>query len=93
MTCPDDAELAGFLEDALPRDTGARVSAHVDGCPACQARLDRLTAAPTVSATPELPDAPSGRLALDADTFVQGRRTVEAPRAAATCWSAPKPGT
>ena len=81
MNCPDDAELAGFLEDALPRGASARVGAHVDGCPGCQARLDRLTARPTVTPatlTPELPDAPSGVLRLDPDTFVQGHRAVAA---------------
>jgi eukaryotic-like serine/threonine-protein kinase len=82
MNCPDDTELAGFLEDALPRDTGTRVSAHVDACPACQARLDRLTARPTITSTPvptpELPDAPSGLFKLEADTYVQGRKPVAA---------------
>lgn len=43
MSCPDDTELAGFLNDALAADRGVRVSGHVDGCRHCQARLDRLT--------------------------------------------------
>ncbi len=43
MLCPPDPDLAGFLNDALADDARERVSAHVDGCPACQARLDHLT--------------------------------------------------
>ncbi len=41
--CPDDAELARFLNDALAGDRLGAVSGHVDSCPRCQARLDRLT--------------------------------------------------
>ncbi|HEY1186388.1 MAG TPA: serine/threonine-protein kinase, partial [Gemmata sp.] len=41
--CPDDTELAGFLNDSLGADRLAGVSGHVDGCPRCQVRLDRLT--------------------------------------------------
>src|SRR5262245_37848591 len=41
--CPSDADLTGFLNESLPPDRLARLSAHVDGCPACQNRLDTLT--------------------------------------------------
>ena len=41
--CPDDTELAGFLNESLAGDRLGHVSGHVDGCPRCQARLDRLT--------------------------------------------------
>jgi hypothetical protein len=35
MTCPDDLQLAAFLENRLPRDEHARVLAHVADCAAC----------------------------------------------------------
>jgi serine/threonine protein kinase/WD40 repeat protein len=41
--CPSDADLAGFLNESLPPESLAGLSAHVDGCPLCQVRLDRLT--------------------------------------------------
>jgi len=41
--CPDDTELAGFLNESLTGERLGQVSGHVDGCPHCQARLDRLT--------------------------------------------------
>ncbi|MBM3983979.1 MAG: serine/threonine protein kinase [Planctomycetes bacterium] len=41
--CPDDTELAGFLNDALAGERLGHVSGHVDSCAHCQARLDRLT--------------------------------------------------
>jgi serine/threonine protein kinase len=41
--CPDDTELAGFLNEVLPVDRLGLVGGHVDHCPQCQARLDRLT--------------------------------------------------
>jgi serine/threonine protein kinase/WD40 repeat protein len=79
MNCPDDAELAGFLNEALPRGTGARVADHIDTCARCQGRLDALLANQEVP-TPELPDAPSGVLALGPDTAtdVVNRRPVAA---------------
>jgi serine/threonine protein kinase/WD40 repeat protein len=43
MSCPDDTELAGFLNDSLTGERLSHLSEHVDGCPHCQARLDRLT--------------------------------------------------
>jgi serine/threonine protein kinase/WD40 repeat protein len=41
--CPDDTELAGFLNESLPAELLGHVSGHVDGCARCQERLDRLT--------------------------------------------------
>ncbi len=41
--CPSDADLSGFLNDSLPPERVAGVSTHVDGCPDCQNRLDKLT--------------------------------------------------
>jgi serine/threonine protein kinase/WD40 repeat protein len=41
--CPSDADLAGFLNESLPPESLAGLSAHVDACPLCQVRLDRLT--------------------------------------------------
>src|SRR5262245_7821983 len=41
--CPTDDDLAGFLNGSLPADQVNRLSAHVDGCASCQARLERLT--------------------------------------------------
>jgi eukaryotic-like serine/threonine-protein kinase len=41
--CPSDADLAGFLNDTLAPDRLAGLTAHVDGCPSCQTRLDKLT--------------------------------------------------
>ncbi|MCS6866796.1 MAG: protein kinase [Gemmataceae bacterium] len=43
MACPDDAELQAFLNEALTHHRVAVIAAHIDGCPHCQARLDRLT--------------------------------------------------
>ncbi|HJZ56902.1 MAG TPA: serine/threonine-protein kinase, partial [Gemmataceae bacterium] len=50
--CPSDIDLSGFLDESLPADQLAVLSSHVDGCPSCQARLDRLT---------EGPDSPAAR--------------------------------
>src|SRR5262245_55384785 len=41
--CPSDGDLSGFLNDTLAPDRVTRVSSHVDECPECQIRLDKLT--------------------------------------------------
>ena len=81
--CPEDTDLAGFLNDSLGADRLALVSGHVDGCPLCQARLDRLTeqASGAVARYKELssgvlPDARSGGVASapeDATLIVGGK--------------------
>ncbi|AWM39479.1 Serine/threonine-protein kinase PknB [Gemmata obscuriglobus] len=85
--CPDDTELAGFLNDSLGPERGACVSGHVDGCPACQARLDRLTEQTSGAVAryrerplTELPDARSGDGAphAEADTQIVGARPAVA---------------
>src|SRR5437763_2185560 len=43
MPCPPDNDLLRFLDESLPADEFPRVTAHIDGCTACQTRLDRLT--------------------------------------------------
>jgi serine/threonine protein kinase len=43
MACPDDAELQAFLNESLTHRRVAVIAAHIDSCPPCQARLDRLT--------------------------------------------------
>jgi serine/threonine protein kinase/WD40 repeat protein len=88
--CPSDADLAGFLDESLPADRLTGVSAHVDGCPDCQARLDRLTrGSDTVAArykhlspalgtdTPPRGDrpAPPPDSSPFADTRVDGRKS------------------
>jgi serine/threonine protein kinase/WD40 repeat protein len=83
--CPEDTELAGFLNDSLPGDRLAHVSGHVDGCPQCQARLDRLTeqTSGAVARYKELssnvlPDARSGGGgAPEADTQILGGRAAQ----------------
>ncbi|VTR90971.1 wd40 repeat-containing protein : WD40 repeat-containing protein OS=Singulisphaera acidiphila (strain ATCC BAA-1392 / DSM 18658 / VKM B-2454 / MOB10) GN=Sinac_3618 PE=4 SV=1: Pkinase: WD40: WD40: WD40 [Gemmata massiliana] len=81
--CPDDTDLAGFLNDSLGADRLALVSGHVDGCSECQGRLDRLTeqASGAVARYKELssgvlPDARSGGVAStpeDATLIVGGK--------------------
>jgi len=80
--CPDDTELAGFLNESLPTERLEPVSGHVDGCPRCQARLDRLTeqTSGAVARYKELqpsalPDARSGATSSpEADTQILGVR-------------------
>ena len=87
--CPDDTELAGFLNESLAGDRLGHVSGHVDGCPRCQARLDRLTehTSGAVARYKELssavlPDARSGAAAPpDADTQILGGRPALAASA------------
>ncbi|MDB5311027.1 MAG: pknB 39 [Gemmataceae bacterium] len=43
--CPSDTDLTGFLNESLPPDRAGPVSSHVDDCPSCQSRLDKLTEA------------------------------------------------
>jgi len=64
-----ELHLSAYLDDALSPDERAAVSAHLDGCPSCRARLEdlratsRLVAAlpalvPTRSLVPRLQRAP-----------------------------------
>jgi anti-sigma factor RsiW len=41
--CPGDDELLRYLDGELDAEAGARVVAHVEDCPGCQERLERLT--------------------------------------------------
>ncbi|MCI0701441.1 MAG: serine/threonine-protein kinase [Planctomycetia bacterium] len=85
--CPSDTDLAGFLNESIPKDRLAVVCGHVDGCPSCQARLDRLTeqASGAVARYKELssgmlPDARSGIFdsSPDGDTQIVGARPMVA---------------
>ncbi|MBN9119526.1 MAG: protein kinase [Planctomycetes bacterium] len=79
--CPADTELAEFLNDALAADRVGLVGGHVDSCPRCQARLDRLTdqTSGAVARYKELssraiPDARSGAGSVSGtDTHVLGK--------------------
>jgi serine/threonine protein kinase len=42
--CPSEEELTGLLADASSAAEWATLTSHVEGCAACQQRLDRLTA-------------------------------------------------
>jgi serine/threonine protein kinase/tetratricopeptide (TPR) repeat protein len=42
-TCPDRERLRWLLTDALPNDLEPGLTAHVEGCAACQRVLDQLT--------------------------------------------------
>jgi serine/threonine protein kinase/tetratricopeptide (TPR) repeat protein len=42
VNCPDRASLRGFLDGALPAVHRDAVEAHIENCPACLARLERL---------------------------------------------------
>ena len=42
MTCPGESQLAAFLDEAVPPSEAGKLAEHIDGCPACQARLDDL---------------------------------------------------
>jgi eukaryotic-like serine/threonine-protein kinase len=44
--CPPDGDLDRLLADELTPAEEAALEGHVSGCPACQARLDRLTGGP-----------------------------------------------
>ena len=41
--CPTDADLTGFLNESLPPEQATQLSAHVESCPICQSKLDKLT--------------------------------------------------
>ena len=44
VSCPEPAQLAAMLDEALPQPAQEEVQRHVDGCPHCQGRLDALAA-------------------------------------------------
>jgi tetratricopeptide (TPR) repeat protein len=45
LPCPEDALLEAYRRGQLPPEKHADVAAHVDGCSACQAKLDHETSA------------------------------------------------
>jgi serine/threonine protein kinase len=45
-SCPSDETLTGLLADALTTAERDNLAQHVEGCPACQEKLARLTATP-----------------------------------------------
>jgi WD40 repeat protein len=47
--CPSDETLAKYLDDGLSPTVSGPLTAHIDGCPACQTKLDELTAGGGVS--------------------------------------------
>jgi tetratricopeptide (TPR) repeat protein len=42
MTCPDDSQLAAFLDELLSGNSSAAIAAHIDECRHCQTRLDEI---------------------------------------------------
>jgi len=48
--CPPRHELDRLLDDGLPPDRRAGISAHVASCPDCQRTLESLTADPEIQA-------------------------------------------
>lgn len=42
MTCPDDSQLAAFLDELLSGDSSAAIAGHIDECRHCQTRLDEI---------------------------------------------------
>lgn len=47
LVCSSGVELLGdYLEDALPIDVRDRITAHVSGCPRCQAFVASYRATP-----------------------------------------------
>src|SRR5262245_52064224 len=44
VSCPDPADLAAMLDEALPATRQRAVQQHVDQCADCQCRLDALLA-------------------------------------------------
>ena len=47
--CPPDELIAKYLDDALSPTVSGPLTAHIDGCSTCQAKLDTLTADGAVS--------------------------------------------
>jgi Putative zinc-finger len=43
-TCPDDDELAAFVEHALPAARRLELEAHVDACGACREAIGHVAA-------------------------------------------------
>src|SRR5262249_51527149 len=56
--CPNDSALDRLLADQLSVDQERELEAHVAGCAACQARLDRLTQGRLTLPTPPSGPAP-----------------------------------
>ncbi|SEA46417.1 anti-sigma factor family protein [Acidovorax soli] len=44
MTCPRHSDLSAYADDMMAPAERARFSLHLAGCPACQHRLDEITA-------------------------------------------------
>src|SRR5262249_36742758 len=44
VTCPDVAELRKLVDGSATAQVQAELARHLDGCPACQAALERLGA-------------------------------------------------
>ena len=42
MMCPDDSQLAAFLDELLSRNSSAAIAGHIDDCHHCQTRLDKI---------------------------------------------------
>jgi anti-sigma factor RsiW len=60
MTCPRHADLSAYADDMMKPAERARFGQHLAGCPACQHRLDAITALGH-----SLRAMPSPRLAFD----------------------------
>src|SRR5262245_58877768 len=74
--CPSDERWRCFLTEALPAAEEATLTAHLDGCPACQKGLDSMAAG--ADALPAL----AREVGKDDPTMVKRVRPA-APRAGA----------
>jgi hypothetical protein len=61
--CPGDETLTGLLADTLTPAQRASLAQHVDGCPSCQDKLSRLTAAPDTQKWQRAEHPPQGSAA------------------------------
>ncbi|WP_026436537.1 anti-sigma factor [Acidovorax sp. JHL-9] len=88
MTCPRHSDLSAYADDMLAPAERTRFSLHLAGCPACQHRLDEITALGQ-----SLRALPSPRLGFDLAAQLndrlhappQGRRPAR-PRPAWPVW-------
>lgn len=88
MTCPRHTDLSAYADDMLSPAERARFSLHLAGCPACQHRLDEITALGQ-----SLRALPSPRLGLDLAAQLNDRlhapppgRRPARPRPAWSAW-------
>jgi WD40 repeat protein len=89
-SCPPADQLERLLADQLDAATDAAVAAHVQGCAACQQRLERLLAPATGSGAVTVP--PAGPPAPDAVATLLGRLAHRGPGTDGPSGGAADPG-